>query len=183
MLVELLVAEPVAIDSEQDAEHVTEVVVDDGRAGTRRELALRVPHLATQLVPDLRQHRAVVLVLDLDREDREARLGRRADLLELAELLHGLLHGLADLFGHLGRCRARVARDHLGFLDRELRVFESAQRLVGSHAPEDEHHDKDPHGGPVLQCECGKSHGVPSSPGLRRGGGSSSLPGSCARLR
>ncbi len=102
----------VAVDGDEDAPHVAEVVVHHRGAGTGRELALDVADLAPQLVPHLGQGELVVLVLDVGLDLGGPPVGGGLDPVELAQLLDGLLDLVADLLLHLGGGGARVGRVH-----------------------------------------------------------------------
>ncbi len=145
VFVKLLVGVPFAGDGREDAVDIAEIVVDDRRSGPRRQAALGVTDLASQLVPHLGEHAAVVTALDDHLDLGEAARGTRFHIVELAHGLDRFLYNVGHLLFHLRGRRAGVGGEDHGLFDGEIGVFQLGQ--VGKRYPSDHHHQDGQHPG------------------------------------
>ena len=104
-----------------------------------------VGDFVSELIPDLRDRIAIILVLDDSTNHRPAASGLRFNALELAELLAGAFDGVGDLVGDLRRAGSGVRRDDERLLNGELGILEPADILIGPYPPYDnqKHAEKD----------------------------------------
>src|SRR5262249_12752122 len=152
----------VAGDGQEDAEHVAEVIDHHRPAAHRgRQARLHVGDLAPELVPDLGDAILVVALLDVDGDHRPAARRLRLDVVELAQLLAGVLDRVGDLPGHLLCAGAWVRRDDQGLLNRELRVLEPADLPVGHDAAQDGEEHGNEHDAVILDGQDAWVHGWP----------------------
>ena len=158
VLVELLGAEPVGGDRQQEAVDDAEVVGDHRGAGAGRKQPLRVGDLVAELVPDLGQAVGPVLALNVDADAREPGTGGRVQVLELGKLLDRLLQDVGDLELDLFRARAGVGGHHDRGLDGELGVLELAQGREAAQPAQHQHQDGEVADRTVLDSKGSKLH-------------------------
>ena len=132
VVLEFGVGVALAAQGKKHAVHVTEVVLDDGGPGPRRQQPLCVVDLAPQFVPDLRQFLGCKGILDVHIDVGHPVPGRGPDLLDLSHGLDGFLDDIRHLLLDLeGRC-AGIGGHQQGGLDGEGGIFELAKLQIGS---------------------------------------------------
>ena len=133
--------EAVIGDAVDDAEDVTELVVEEGPDHALRQRRLYVADLLADLVPDVVEVALGRRFLEVDENGRLAGLGVALDVVEVRGLLELLLEPVGDLLERVGRGSSRPdSLDHHG-LHGEVRVFLTAEPLIGK----DPRHDADEH--------------------------------------
>lgn len=113
---------------------------------------------ASQFVPHLRQRVLVVILLHLDEHGGPTGFGDAGHEIKLAELLHGGLNLVGDLFGNFHRRCTRVVRENLRALDGEPGILESPQPTLRPDSAadhEDRHYQRD---GLVAYRSLGDAH-------------------------
>ena len=131
LIFQLVHGNVIAIDGEQHAIHLGELVLHYADLGLHRQLQLDVLDLAAQQVPLLGQLVGAVFLLQIDEDHRTAGTGEGSEFPQRPHLLDLGLYLVGDqLFDLLGG-GARVEGDDDGALHREGGVFQLAQIEIG----------------------------------------------------
>ena len=72
----------------------------------------------------------MVLIFDVDPDQRPSARGLRFDAVNLAHLLTGAFDGVGDFPGHFFGTGPRIKRDDQGLFDREFRILKASEILI-----------------------------------------------------
>ena len=137
---EVGIAVAIALQSVDDAKHITKLVVVKRSDHALRQGATHVTDLLANGVPGLSHLGRWRAVLDLENDERFAGLGIAADLVGMGHFLEGFLQLVSDLLGHLLGGGTRPVRPHDHGPERKGRVFILAELEIGRNAQEHQHH-------------------------------------------
>ena len=161
--------EGVAVGGERvdGAEGVAELVVEERTLHARRQRVADVADLLAHLVPGVGHLLGRRVVLQEHEDQRLARLGVAARVVEPGRLLQLLLQPLGDLLLDLAGGGAGPQRAHHHHLEGEVRIFGLAQAQVGIGAGQRQRDDQEQNEGLMLERPLGKIRALHSR-GLRQ---------------
>ena len=156
VVAQLAVREPVGRERVDNAEDVTELVIETRPQNALRQCRFYVGDLLADLVPDVRDRllRRTVENVDIDR--RDAGLGFALQVVERRRFLQFLLDPVGDLQHRVVDRGARPIGSHDHRLDRKRRVLLAAQLLVGKDARGDKEDHQKPHEGAMVDRPFGE---------------------------
>ena len=163
IIAQLVMREPVGGERDDKARHIPEIVIDRRTPGTWGQLGFDVADLAAQRVPDLGQLVRPVIRPDLDHDRRDTGAAFAGDIVDFLDFLKLTLDRFGDFLFHLFRPRPRIGGDDHSRFDRELRVFELAQRVKAADAAKDHQYDREPRKFGIADGEAGQIHYCASS--------------------
>ena len=124
------VGKSVRSEREYATVNVAKVVFYDGRQRFDRKRRFDRRHLIAQFLPRLRHRFFFRLLEQVDENDRKARLGNRANLLEILNLLRGALDDVRYALFNFVRRRARTHRYDDRRLNSELGILQPSEREI-----------------------------------------------------
>jgi hypothetical protein len=158
---ELPVGEPVAAQRDDDAENVSEFVVDQWSDNLLGQVRSRVRHFVAQILPDRLHVHVMIEHLHLDDGELVSGFGKNS-----FHFRH-FTDAFFELIGHqpldLIRCATGQDSDDNGGADREFRILETRHRYKITHTESDDQDNEQSKGAIVADAPLGCIHRACSS--------------------